>query len=245
MAKGISVVYGVVVYLLFLATFLYAIGFVGDLLVPKTLDSGVAGSLTLAVVVDAILLSIFAVQHSVMARPWFKRAWTKVVPKHTERTTYVLLSNLCLILLYWQWRPLPAVVWNVQGAAGRAALEGLFWLGWLLVLVCTFLIDHGELFGLRQVFAYGGGKEFKGAEFKEPMLYRWCRHPMMLGFLLAFWAAPRMTWGHLLFAIATTGYILLAIQFEEHDLMKAHGESYKSYRGRTAMILPLMWKRKG
>jgi methanethiol S-methyltransferase len=244
MAKGISVVYAVAAYLLFLATFLYAIGFVGDVLVPKTLDSGVAGALTIALVVDAILLSIFAVQHSVMARPWFKQAWTKVVPKHVERTTYVLVASLCLILLYWQWRPLPGVVWDVRSATGRDVLLGLFALGWLMVLVCTFLIDHWELFGLRQVFAYASRKEFAGAEFKEPLFYKWCRHPMMLGFLFAFWAAPRMTQGHLLFAIATTGYILLAIQFEEHDLITAHGEKYKHYRGRTSMLLPMMRKSK-
>ncbi|HEU5349978.1 MAG TPA: NnrU family protein [Terracidiphilus sp.] len=242
MAKGISVLYGVVVYLLFLATFLYAIGFVWDVVVPKTLDSGAAGPVAIAVLVDAILLGIFAVQHSVMARPWFKRAWTKVVPRHAERTTYVLLTNLCLILLYWQWRPLPSVVWDVENAGGRAALIGLSALGWLMVLVCTFLIDHGELFGLRQVLVYAGGKEFRSAEFKEPLFYKWCRHPMMLGFLFAFWAAPRMTMGHLLFAVATSGYILLAIQFEEHDLMKAHGDDYRSYRGRTSMILPMMKK---
>ncbi|HEU5457389.1 MAG TPA: hypothetical protein VFU68_02105 [Terracidiphilus sp.] len=245
MAKGISVLYGVVSYVIFFASFCYAIGFVGDMVVPKTLDSGVAGSLAVALLVDAVLLGVFAVQHSVMARPWFKRAWTKVVPKHAERSTYVLLASLCLILLYWQWRPMPGVVWDVQNAAGRAALVGLFWVGWLLVLVGTFLIDHWELFGLKQVFAYAGGKEHSGAEFKEPMLYKWCRHPIMLGFIVAFWAAPQMTVGHLVFAIATTAYIVLAIQFEEHDLIAAHGERYENYRGRTSMLLPMMRRSKG
>ena len=245
MAKGISVLYGVVAYLIFFATFCYAIGFVGGLVVPKTLDSGVAGGLAGALVVDALLLGLFAAQHSVMARPWFKRAWTKVVPKHAERSTYVLLASLCLLLIFWQWRPMPGVVWDVRNAAGRMTLNALFWAGWLLVLVGTFLIDHWELFGLRQVMAYAAGKEYQGGEFREPLFYKWCRHPIMLGFIVAFWAAPRMTVGHLVFAIATTAYTLLAIQFEEHDLLAAHGERYRNYRGRTSMLLPLMRRSKG
>lgn len=245
MAKGISVLYGVAAYLIFFATFCYAIGFVGDMVVPKTLDSGVAGGLAAALVVDALLLGLFAVQHSIMARPWFKRAWTKVVPKHAERSTYVLLASLCLLLIFWQWRPMPGVVWDVRNAAGRMALNALFWIGWLLVLVGTFLIDHWELFGLRQVMAYAGGREYAGGEFREPLFYKWCRHPIMLGFIVAFWAAPRMTLGHMVFAIATTGYIVLAIQFEEHDLIAAHGEQYRNYRGRTSMLLPLMRRSKG
>lgn len=245
MAKAISLLYGLFAYVVFFLTFLYAIAFVGGFWAPRTVDAGLTASTVMALVVDAVLLSIFAVQHSVMARPWFKRAWTMVVPKQVERSTYVLLSSLCLILLYWQWRTIPGVVWEARSTTGRAALEGLFWLGWLLVLVGTCLIDHFELFGLRQVMSYVRGQEYAGVAFKEPLLYKWCRHPIMLGFIVAFWAAPRMTWGHLLFAVATTGYILLAIQFEEHDLIHAYGEKYKNYRKRTSMLLPLMRKGKG
>ena len=244
MAKGIALVYGIIAYLIFFATFLYAVAFVGNFLVLKTIDSGPATSFAGALLVDALLLSVFAAQHSIMARPAFKRVWTKVVPQYAERSTYVLLASLCLLLLYWQWRAMPQVVWDVQNPVGQMLLRGLFWLGWLLVLTGTFMIDHFELFGLRQVSFFARGKEYVGVEFQETLLYSYCRHPIMLGFLVAFWAAPRMTAGHLVFAVATSAYVLLAIQFEEHDLITAHGEQYREYRGRTSMLLPMMRKRR-
>jgi len=244
MAKTIAFVYGLIAYLIFLASFLYAVAFVGGFLVPKTIDSGSAISIKAALLVNIALLGLFAAQHSVMARPAFKRMLTRIVPQCAERSTYVLLSSLCLVLLYWQWRPMPAVVWDVQNPVGRIVLQGLFWLGWLLVLLGTFMIDHFELFGMRQVSFFARGKEYAAIGFQEPMLYKYCRHPIMLGFLVAFWATPRMTDGHLLFAVATSAYIVLAIQFEEHDLIVAHGEKYKDYRGRTSMLLPMMRRSK-
>ncbi len=240
MSKGIVFAYGLISYLIFFFTFLYAIAFVGNLLVPRTIDSGLESATGVALLIDAALLSIFALQHSIMARPAFKHAWTRIVPQAAERSTYVLLSSLCLILLYWQWRPVTPAVWEVQSSVGSALLQLLFWIGWLLVLIGTFMIDHFELFGMRQVFFFARGKEYEAIGFKEPLLYKYCRHPIMLGFLVAFWATPHMTVGHLVFAIATSGYILLAIQFEEHDLIVAHGEKYKEYRGRTSMLLPMM-----
>lgn len=240
MARGIIFAYGLISYLIFFVTFLYAIAFVGNFPVPRTIDSGFSASTGVALLIDAVLLSIFAVQHSVMARPAFKRAWTRMIPNAAERSTYVLLSSFCLILLFWQWRPITLTVWEVQNSAGSALLWLLFWLGWLLVLIGTFMIDHFELFGLRQVFFHVQGREYEAIEFKESMLYKYCRHPIMLGFLIAFWATPHMTIGHLVFAIATGAYILLAIQFEEHDLIAAHGERYRQYRGRTSMLLPMM-----
>lgn len=242
MAKGIAFLYGSVAYLIFFVTFCYAIAFVGDFFVSKTIDSGIPTSTANALFVNVVLLGVFAVQHSIMARPGFKRWWTRLVPRCVERSTYVLIASLCLILLYWQWRPMVQVVWDVQNPVGRTLCQALFWLGWLLVLAGTLMIDHFELFGLRQIFFYIRGEEYAEIEFKEPLLYKYCRHPIMLGFLIAFWATPRMTAGHILFSVATTAYILLAIQFEEHDLITAHGEKYKEYRGRTSMLLPMMRK---
>lgn len=240
MARGIAFLYGLIAYAIFLLTFLYAIAFVGNLAVPRTIDSGPAASRAVALLIDVALLGIFAVQHSIMARPVFKRWWTRIVPTSVERSTYVLIASLCLILVYWQWRPLAGLIWDVHNLLGRYLLQTLFWLGWLIVLTGTFMIDHFELFGLRQVYFHLRGEEYVGLSFKSPMLYKYCRHPIMLGFIVAFWAAPRMTVGHILFAVATTTYILLAIQFEEHDLIAAHGEKYKDYRGRTSMLLPMM-----
>jgi len=244
MAKGLAFLYGLIAYAIFFATFLYAVAFVGNMIVPKTIDSGVAIPSANAILIDVLLLALFAVQHSVMARPGFKRWWTHFVPAPVERSTYVLLSSLCLILLYWQWRPLTRIVWDVHNPAGRTLLLGLFWLGWLIVLASTFMIDHFDLFGLRQVYFYLRGREYVAVGFDSPLLYKYCRHPLMLGFLIAFWAASRMTMGHTMFAAATTAYILLAIQLEEHDLIVAHGERYKEYRGRTSMLLPMMQKSK-
>lgn len=239
MNRILAVTYGVLSYLVFLAAFLYSVGFVGNFIVPKAIDSGQEGSIAAAVLVDTLLLLIFAVPHSVMARPAFKRWWTRSVPTPVERSTYVLVSSLALGLLCWQWRPVPAVVWQVTNPTGRSLVLAVFWVGWLMVLVATFLIDHFDLFGLRQVYLYASGRPYTPVGFKVLGLYRRVRHPIMLGFLLAFWAAPTMTAGHLLFAGATTVYILIALQLEERDLVSFHGELYQGYQRRTGMLLPI------
>jgi protein-S-isoprenylcysteine O-methyltransferase Ste14 len=238
----ISVLYGAIAYLIFLATFLYAIAFVGNLPVPKTIDSGETGGLAAALIINTLLLGLFAIQHSVMARPAFKRWWTRFVPAPVERTTYVLLASLALILLYWQWRPMPELIWSVTNPAGVAILQAIFWAGWAMVLISTFLISHLELFGLRQVYARLRGRQLPPPEFRTPFLYKSVRHPLYLGFLLAFWATPSMTFGHLLFATATTGYILIAIQLEERDLIQLFGDQYRRYRAQVSMLIP--WPRR-
>jgi protein-S-isoprenylcysteine O-methyltransferase Ste14 len=240
MIRILTLIYSVVSYVAFLASLLYAVGFVGNFLVPKSIDSGPQDMAPMAAaLVDALLLLLFAVPHSVMARPAFKRWWTRYVPPAAERSTYVLISSLALGLLFWQWRPLPLVVWHVEAAVGRWLLLALFWAGWALVLVSTFLIDHFDLFGLRQVYLHASGREYTPPTFRTPGLYRYVRHPLMTGFLVAFWATPTMSVGHLLFAVATTAYVLIALQFEERDLVGFHGEEYRAYRKQASMLFPL------
>lgn len=234
--------YGVVSYLIFLATFLYAIAFVGGFAVPSRLDGPLGTSLVEALVIDCVLLTIFAVQHSLMARPWFKEWWTQVVPWAIERSTYVLFASLALLLLFWQWRPIGMEVWTVEGPMARGVLWTMFGAGWATVLVVTFLINHFDLFGLRQVWLPLVGKPYTRVAFRTPLPYRFVRHPLYFGFLLAFWMTPTMTLEHLVFAIATTAYIVLAIQFEEHDLMKEHGAQYVAYRRTVPMLIPGRWR---
>lgn len=249
-------VYGVICYLIFFGTFLYAIGFVGggnlygagkSLIVPRSIDLTTAGAgegLARRLIIDALLLSLFAIQHSVMARAWFKRRWTQMVAPLLERSTYVLIASLTLLLLFWQWRPIGGVAWEVENSTGRFVLEGLFWLGWLMVLISTFLVDHFDLFGLKQVSCYLKGTECPPPAFKTPALYKGVRHPIYLGFIIAFWSTPRMSMGHLFFAVMTTAYMILAIQFEERDLIRAYGEKYQEYRKHVSMLTPVkFWKR--
>jgi protein-S-isoprenylcysteine O-methyltransferase Ste14 len=230
--------YGVACYLVFFGTFLYAIGFIGGFAVPTTLDAEATGPLGIALAVNLALLGLFAVQHSVMARRWFKERWTRIVPPPLERSTYVLLSSLALILMFWQWRPLGGVVWSVEDPVGRAVLWSLFAFGFGLVLVSTFLINHFDLFGLRQVWLALLDRPYEHLSFGTPGPYRLVRHPLYVGWLFAFWCTPRMTAAHLLFALATTAYILIAIQFEERDLVREHGASYEEYRRRVPMLIP-------
>jgi len=231
-------VYGVVCYLAFFATFLYAVGFMGNFGVPKTIDSGAEVPFLEALLINALLLGIFAIQHSVMARPWFKEIWTKLVPKTVERSTYVLFSSLALLLLFWLWQPMGGVVWSVENPIAQVAIYTIYATGLLTVLVTTFLINHFDLFGLRQVWLQLIGRPYKSLGFVTPGPYRYIRHPLYVGWLLSFWATPTMTAAHLVFALATSAYIFVAIQFEERDLARAHRE-YAEYRERVPMILPI------
>src|SRR5688572_72920 len=241
----ISFLYGTAVYAFFLATFCYAIAFVANLWVPKTIDSGAAPGIVEAIVVNTVLLAIFALQHSIMARRSFKRWWTRIVSPAVERSTFVLAATLALALLMWQWRPIAEpVIWKVENPTGVLAIQAVFWLGWAVLLISTFLINHFELFGLRQVYARLTGRPVPEPEFRTPLFYGHVRHPIYLGFLLGFWAAPVMTAGHLLFAIATTGYILIGIWFEERDLIAQFGERYRAYRRQVSMLIPMPWRKR-
>ena len=237
--------YAIVSYAVFTASFLYALGFVGNYVVPKSIDKpvelGSPANVSAAIAINLLLMSLFAVQHSVMARPAFKRWLVKLLPAACQRSTYVLLSSLILLLLFWQWRPIPAPVWQTSGIAAWL-LTAVHWLGWLIAFASTHMIDHFDLFGLRQAFSALRGTELPGQSFKAPLLYRIVRHPIMLGFLLAFWATPEMTGGHLLFAIANTAYILVALQFEERDLIAEFGATYQQYRRRVPMLVPRIFR---
>jgi protein-S-isoprenylcysteine O-methyltransferase Ste14 len=238
MARAFAFLYGLAAYLVFFGTILYAIGFVTGLVVPKTIDTGTVVPLAEALVVNLLLMTLFAVQHSVMARKQFKAWWTQYVPKAVERSTYVLLASLALVLLFWQWRPMPAVVWQVADPGIALAITGVSFLGWLTVFFSTFLINHFELFGLHQVVVNLAGRDMPAARFRTPVLYKMVRHPIYLGFIIAFWAAPVMTVGHLLFAAVTTAYIFVGIFLEERDLVDMFGDEYRHYRDRVAMLVP-------
>ena len=241
MGRLLALLYGIVSYFVFFVVFLYAIGFVTALGVPKTIDTGAAAPLLEALTIDILLMSIFAVQHSVMARPQFKQWWTRLVPKSVERSTYVLFSSLALVLLFWQWRPIQGLAWQINDPRIAMAVIGLSLVGWLIVLTSTFLINHFELFGLHQVANNLTGRPMPAPRFRTPLYYNFVRHPIYLGFIIAFWAAPKMTMGHLLFAAVTTAYIFVGIMLEEHDLTTVFGDDYRRYRQRVSMIVP--WRK--
>ncbi|MEO5978886.1 MAG: methanethiol S-methyltransferase [Chryseolinea sp.] len=238
MKRVLFFLYGVIAYLIFFGTFSYAVGFVSTFVVPKNIDSVPTWHLGNALLINAALLSLFAIQHSVMARPGFKKWWTRIVPEVIERSTYVLLSSVCLLLLFWYWQPLGGVIWNVESESVRVILQVLCLFGFTIVLASSFLINHFDLFGLRQVWLYLLGRRYESLPFRIPFFYKYVRHPLYLGFLIAFWSSPTMTAAHLFFAIMTTGYILIAIQFEENDLVKHFGVKYLEYRKSAPMIIP-------
>jgi protein-S-isoprenylcysteine O-methyltransferase Ste14 len=239
MAGLVAAIYGIIAYGFTLVSLLYLIGFVGNLVVPKSIDSGIAGPLLQSVIVDTLLIGLFAIQHSVMARQGFKRWWTRMVPPAIERSTYVLFASFALLLLYWQWQPIPAPVWTVNNPTVASLLVGIFWLGWVVLVASTFLLSHFELFGLSQVFMRLFDRQPAETKFRAPSLYRRVRHPIYLGILLAVWATPAMTVGHLLFSVVITGYILIGIQLEERDLIQQFGDQYRRYKQQAAMLIPL------
>jgi methanethiol S-methyltransferase len=239
----VAAVYGSFCYAVFLASFLYAIGFIGDFIVPKTIDSTPSADMPAALAINVVLLGLFAVQHSVMARQGFKAVWTKIVPRVVERSTYVLISSLLLALICWKWQAIPTVIWDVSSPVFKTLLMALFALGWLILLFSTFIINHFDLFGLRQVYLRLRGLEYTPLNFSERALYRFVRHPLYLGFVIAFWSTPHMSLGHLVFSIATTGYIFVGIFLEERDLMKYHAVEYGAYRARVPMLFPTGVKR--
>jgi protein-S-isoprenylcysteine O-methyltransferase Ste14 len=236
--RTLTVAYGGTAYLICLGTLLYAFGFITDIIVPKTIDFGATASLPRALLINLLLMSIFAIQHSGMARKGFKRLFARHASPAIERSTYVLLASLTLILLFWQWVPIPTVVWQIETAEFAAIVTAFGMLGWLMVVYSTFLINHYELFGLTQVIAHFAGRLAEPAKFRTPSLYRLVRHPIYLGFIIAFWSTPVMTVGHLLFAAVTTAYIFVGIRLEERDLVSAFGDQYRKYRERVAMLLP-------
>jgi protein-S-isoprenylcysteine O-methyltransferase Ste14 len=238
MSRFMVLLFGILCYVIFLFTFLYQIGFVAGLVVPKSIDQGTVISEFPAAAINVFLLSLFAIQHTIMARIAFKRWWTTIVPESIERSIFVLSTSLLLLVMNWQWRPLPEIVWQVESTIGRNLLYAMAFAGWGLVLYATFLINHFDLFGLRQVWLHFRGRPYTQIKFKETILYRWVRHPLMLGFIIAFWATPDMTQGHLLFAAVTTAYVLIAIQIEERTLVALHGDDYLQYQRRVSMIIP-------
>jgi len=240
MRRILSFAYGIACYEIFFVTLLYAIGFLGNFGVPKSIDSGPEGSIANALVIDGALLALFALQHSIMARPWFKRTWTLIVPEPVERSTYVLFSSLALLLLFGEWRPIGGIIWKIDGGPAETVILGLYVTGFLVVLLSTFLINHFDLFGLRQVYLYLLRRKYTHLEFRTPFFYRYVRHPLYVGWLLTFWSAPVMTVAHLFFALMTTAYILVAIRFEEADLIAVHGEKYRRYCDRVPMIVPAL-----
>ncbi|MCK6486354.1 MAG: isoprenylcysteine carboxylmethyltransferase family protein [Phycisphaerae bacterium] len=239
MKRVLFFAYGLTCYLMFGAVYLYAIGFVGNIAVPRSIDSAVGTPWPAALMINLGLLAVFGLQHTIMARPTFKRLWTRIVPEPIERSTYVLFSNLAMILLFWQWRAIDAVVWDVQSGPARNALWALFAGGWLIIVVATLMLNHFDLFGLRQVWLHLRGRPYTRLTFAQPVFYRHVRHPLYVGWLTAFWVTPTMTAGHLLFAIGATAYILIAIQFEERNLLEAHGADYAEYRRRVPMLIPM------
>lgn len=242
MSRIVVFAYGLVAYAAFLVTIVYAIGFLGNFAVPKPIDAGVGGSVGTAVLINVLLLAAFAIQHTIMARPAFKARWMKIIPPAAERSTFVLVASLLLGLIFWQWRPIAGVVWQVDHLLPRVVLYGLFLVGWSLVFYSSFLIDHFDLFGLKQVYCHLKGKPYSPPVFRTVSLYEWVRHPLMLGFVIASWAAPAMTYGHLLFAVVITAYIFIGIHIEERDLLGAHGDDYRRYLEETPMLLP--WPKK-
>jgi len=240
MKKLLFVIYGIFSYLIFFGTFMYAVGFVSSMKVPKHIDNEPQSPLGLALLVNAGLLSLFAVQHSVMARPAFKKWWTRFVPEPIERSTYVLLSSLCLLVLFVYWEPIGGVIWQVQSETAQLVFKSLSLLGFGIVLISTFLINHFDLFGIRQVVFYFLGEKYEHLPFKTPLFYKYARHPLYLGFMIAFWATPTMTIAHLFFAVMTTGYMLVAIQFEENDLIKTFGQKYQDYKQTAPMLIPFI-----
>jgi len=243
MKRFAAFTYGVICYAVFLGTFLYAIPFLGNFGTERSMDAPATGSVALAVLINLGLLVVFALQHSVMARPGFKRVWTRIVPKPVERSTYVLFSSLALILMFWLWRPIGGLIWEVHNPTGQAVIYGLYAFGWGLLLLATFLIDHFDLFGLRQVTLYLRGREHENPKFNTPWLYRFVRHPIYVAWLVIFWATPVMTIAHLIFAVVTTAYILVAIQLEERDLVSVHGADYEHYREEVPALVPFSKRR--
>ncbi|HEX4772353.1 MAG TPA: hypothetical protein VH351_16065 [Bryobacteraceae bacterium] len=238
LARITALVYGAFCYLVFFATFVYGVGFIGNIVVPKSMDSGRVTSVAEAIAVDTALLALFAIQHSVMARQWFKRAWTAIIPAVAERSTYVLFSSVCLALLFWHWRPIGGTIWQVDNSMGRAVLYFLYAAGWAILLISTFLTSHFDLFGLRQVWIRFRNRPYEPVGFRSRGFYKLVRHPLYVGWLFTFWFTPNMTAAHLVFSIATTAYILIAIQLEERDLIAAHGEAYLRYREEVPMLMP-------